>query len=112
HFGFQSRMSDDQFAAVEHVMADESVEERDQFRHESFANRRGKSIDLGERLLKTMSDAHVAALEFLEQFHIVVAGNAKCRAGDYHVANDAEGIENPRPAIDQIADEHGLPPGG
>ena len=62
-------------------MADEPVEELD---HLVLEFRRFV-LKLGYRVSETVRDFHVFAAQFLQQLHIMVAGNAQRRSSTHHV---------------------------
>jgi hypothetical protein len=55
-----------------------------------------------------MSDAHVFAAQLSEQLHIMVAGDAEGGADVDHIPYQTQAVDDARPAIDQIANEHRL----
>ena len=59
-----------------------------------------------------MRDLHVLATELPHELHVVVAGHAEGIPGRDHVANHAEGVQNARPTIHEIAKKDGLSPFG
>jgi hypothetical protein len=100
-------MGHDQLSIVEHVMADEAVQEFGQRLAKMIADVVEKGIDLGQRIRQPVRDLHLLASQFAQELDVVIAGDAEGRSRGNHVANNAHGVENPRTAIDQVADEQG-----
>ena len=90
-------------------MADEAVEEFGQLLAERLPDLVGQGVDFGERVGQSVRDLHVPASELPQQLHVVIAGHAEGRSAAHHVAHQPHGVENPRAAIDEIADEDGFP---
>ena len=101
-------MRDDEFAVVEDVVADQSVEEtRDPLRQ-----LRRLARELFERFGQAVRDLHVASLELSHQLDVVIARNAERRFLGHHRHHEAKNVGHPRAAVDEVADEDGLPAGG
>ncbi len=108
HLGLQPRMGDDELAVVEDVVADQAIQPRLERFDEGRSIVRRQRLDLGEALGQAVGDLDVSSLEGAEQLLLVVARDAPAGACVDHVADDAQGVEDARTAIDQIADEHRL----
>ena len=102
-------MGDDQFAAIEDVMAHQSIEIVCCLTAEGFPNVLGQCVNFRNRLCQAVLDLHVLGPQFPHELHIVVAGDAKGRTGDDHVADQPQSVENPWATIHNVAKEHHLP---
>ena len=104
HVGGQAGVRDDQLAVVEHVVADQAVDEVDHACDEA-----GRfPFQLGERLGETVRDADVSAAKLSHQLHVVVAGDAQRRSVCHHAHDQTQDVRRLRSAIDEIAEEDGL----
>ena len=108
HVRLHPRMGNDQLAAVKDIMTDESIQKIREVLGKPLAAVAGQCIDLGERLRQAMRNPHVLATQLAHQLDVVVAGQAKRRAGSDHVADQTNRIENARTAVHKIADENRL----
>ena len=102
HFLPQARMGDHQPPAVQHVVADQAVQEGDHLGPELL--RRG--LQLRQRLGQAMGDLDVAAAQRPQQLALVVAGNAQRGAGRGHRQHRGEHARRVRAAVDQVTEEH------
>ena len=101
HLLAEARVRYDEFPAIEHVVAHQSIQERCDLRRCLAAQR----LHLRNRLFQAVFDLHLLAAEPAHELHIVVARDAERRSRRHHIANDAESIENMRSAIHKIAEE-------
>ena len=62
------------------------------------------------RSVQAVRDRDVPSVELPFELDVVVAGHAQRRPGLHHRHHDLERVHDPRPAIDEVADEPGLPP--
>jgi hypothetical protein len=97
---------DDQAAIVEHVVADERV---DEVGH-ACAKVRRLGLELGERLREPVRDLHVAPAELAHQLDVVIPGNGKRGVRLDRVHDDAQHVGHARSAVDEIAEEDEPPP--
>src|SRR5262249_43904357 len=65
-----------------------------------------------DRLFQSMFDLNLLTPQPAHQLHIMVTGDAECCSGGDHVTDDADGIDNMRSAIDQIAEKDRPPSRG
>ena len=94
-------MRDHEPAAVEHVVADQPVQEGG---HPGLeVGRLGGQ--LGQGLLKTMSALYGPAAQRAQQLVLVVAGHADGVPGRDHAHDEPQHPGRVRPAVDEIADE-------
>lgn len=102
----EPRVGDDEPATVEHVVADQPVEEGEQVRPEFLRLR----LELSERLRESVRRGHVRALEGAEHLGLVVPGDAQRGARRDHAHDESEHTRSVRAAIHQVADEGGGAP--
>ena len=69
----------------------------------------GLGVELGERLGQAVRDGDLGALEGADELGLVVARHAQRVAGGDHAHDQAEHAGGVRAAVDEVADEHGLP---
>ena len=81
HFSLHPGVSDDEFAVVENIVANEAVNEFGRRLCEAFPDAFGQRLHFGDGLGQTMLDLHLPALEFAQELHVVIARHAK---GDSH----------------------------
>ena len=93
-----------QLAVVEHVMADQAVEELGDLLPEL----RRLLLELLQRLGQPVRDLHVLAPQLAHQLHVVVAGHAERRSGLDHAHHQPQHVGNLRPAVHQVAEEDRL----
>ena len=94
---------DDEPAAVEHVVADQAVEERARPRPGTPRSRRSSCASDSASPWVTV---HVAAAQRAQQLVLVVARHAQRVPGRDHAHHQAQHARGVRAAVDQVADEH------
>lgn len=92
-------MGDDKPAFIEHMLADEVVEER----LDGFDELRRLGGELRQRLGEAVGDADILAPELAEELDVVVAGNAQGGPGRPHVHDEAKNGRRGRAAVHQVA---------
>ena len=105
-------MGHHQLAAVENVVAYQAVEEIGRLPAERISNVLGQGLHFGQGLRQAVLDLHVLASELPHQLHVVVAGHAESRPVGHHVADQTQGLDDPRATVHQIAEKDGLAPSG
>ena len=100
---------DDQPAAVQHVVADEPVEEPLRLSPEPGLARLPR-LDLAERLGQPVAGPDVAAAQRAQQLGLVVAGHRERAAGPGHPHGQRQHTGRVRAAVDQVTQEHSLAP--
>jgi hypothetical protein len=88
-------------AAVEHVVADQALDERFHLGDEL----RRLGVELGERLRQAVSELDVAPVELAGQLLLVVARHADRRSGRDHAHHQAQHAGRVGTPVDQVADE-------
>ena len=101
----KSRVRDDQGAAVEHGVADETVDEGSDLVSELL--RLGG--ELRHRLRQSVAERHVLAVERALELVLVVPRDAHGRAGADHVHDEAKDRGRGGAPVDEVAEEDGLP---
>jgi hypothetical protein len=94
----------DEFAAVQNVMTHETVQELQRLLSE-FGR---LPFECSPTFGKAVSHLNIVTAKLPDQLHIVVAGNAKRRAGLRHRHDKPQNFYYVRTAVDKIADEHDL----
>ena len=97
-----------QAAAVQHVVADQAVDEPLAPGPELL----GLGVQLLQRLVQAVAALDVLAAQRLEQLGLVVAGHAERGPGRDHAHDQAQHARRVRAPVDQVADEHGAPAAG
>ncbi len=103
HVGAKPRMGDDEAPVVEDVVADEAVDER----RDAGGELGRLGGELRQRLFQPVPDGDVAALQGAQQLDLVVARDAQRVAGLDHAHDESEHRRGGRPAVDEVAEEHG-----
>ena len=98
----QSRVGDDEPAAVEDVVRLQGVAE---LQH-AGAERRGLARQLVQRLAQAVRDLDVAALQRAHQLLLVVAAHRQRGARLHHAHGQPQHARRVRPAVDEVAQEH------
>lgn len=106
HLLLQPGVRDDQLAVVVHVVADQRVQEAHYLACRSVAALLRKRLELCERSVEPMRDRDVTAAELADQLDVVVARHTVRGSGIDHIADQPNRVEDPGPAVDQVADEH------
>ena len=101
----QTGVGHDQPAAVEDVVAGEAIEEA----LHVLPDVDGRGLELGEGAIEAVGNREVRAGQLPTQLQLVVAGHAEGGAGFRHPPRSLERVDDPRPAVDQIAEENDLP---
>ena len=77
HLFFQPRVSDHQTAIVENIVAHESIKECSKVFAKRLSTLTRQSLDFAERVRQAVTNLDFLALQVLQQFHVVIAGNAE-----------------------------------
>src|SRR5882724_8165365 len=101
-------MGDDELGLVEHVMADQAIEEIGHLMTDALPQVCRQALELGERLFQPMVDDDVATPQLPYQFDLMVAWDAKGALGFHHGAHQLVGLEDAWSSVDQIAEKDGL----
>ena len=91
--------------AVQHVVADQAVDEPGCFGPELL----GLALELLHRGVQAVAAPDVLAAQRLEQLDLVVAGHAERGPGGDHAHDQAQHARRVRTSVDQVADEDGAP---
>ena len=108
HRFLESGMGDDELAIVEDVVAHQAVEEVGEVAAHDRPHLVRQRLELGQARLQPVRDLHVPPAQLAHQLHVVIARHAKRRPGVDHGAHQAHGVEDARPAVDQVPEEDGL----
>ena len=97
-----------QAAAVQHVVADQAVDEPGYLSAELL----GLGVQLLHRGVQAVAALDVLAAQRLEQLGLVVAGHAERGPGRDHAHDQAQHARRVRAPVDQVADENRAPGAG
>ncbi len=97
-----------QAAPVQHVVADQAVDEPLHADPELL----GLGVQLLHRGVQAVAALDVLAAQRLEQLGLVVAGHAERGPGRDHAHDQAQHARRVRAPVDQVADEYGAPAAG
>ncbi len=100
-------MRDDEFAAVENIVADEPVEKLQHL----IAKLVGLGLELVQRRLQPVRDRDVLAAQLAHELDIVVAGHAQRVAAFHHAHDEAQHAGTVRSAVNEVAQKHRLAAG-
>ena len=97
----QPCMGHHQLPVIEHVVADQSIQERSR----PLLKLRGLRFQLGKRCRQSMGNPHLPALEFADELGFVIARHTKRRAVRSHGHRQIEHLGDGRTPVHEIADE-------
>ena len=106
HLLLQPGVGHNQIAAIQHVVADQGIQELRDIAAHAGAPILGERLDLGKGGLQPVVDLHVPSAQGSQQLGVVVAGQAEGGAGLDHGPHDPQGVEGAWAAIHQVAEEH------
>ena len=89
---------------VEHVVADEAIEECLHLRAELWR----LQIQLRQGSIEAVADRHVAAVQLPLQLDVVIPRHAQRRSRQRHRHHCSQRIHDARTAVDEIADKYRL----
>ena len=104
HFLLHAGVRHDEMPIVEHVVADEAIEE---FLH-LCAELWRLQIQLRQGSIEAVADRDVAAVQLPLQFDVVIPRHAQRRSRQRHRHHRFQRIHDARTAVDEIADEYRL----
>ena len=104
HLLFEAGMRHDETTAIQHVVADERVQEGG----DAVPELGRLGFKLGEGLGEAVVDLHIGATQLAKQLHIVIAGNAEAGARGDHGHNEAQDVRRAGTTVHEIAEEHRL----
>ena len=101
-------MGHHQSSAIEHVVADQTVEEL------GGANRELLRLagELFERFGKAVRDSDVLAAQLSDELHVVVSGNCEGASARNHLLRYSEYARSVGPPVDKVSEKDHFPPGG
>ena len=102
----EAGVGDDELAAVEHVMADQAVDEG----RGLVGEPRGLAPELLQGLGEAVGDLHVPSLQLAQQLDVVVAGDAESGSRLDHPHDQAQHLRGTGAAVDEVPEEDGLAP--
>ena len=105
HLLAQPGVRDHELAVVQHIVADQAVEER----HGALFESRGLLAQLPERLRQTMRHLHIPALQGADELLLMVPRHAKCSAGGNRAHHQPQHARRVGAAVDQVAEKDQLP---
>ena len=109
HLLLQARVGDDERATVKDVVADPGVEPRLERLDECRASVGRDRVHLGQALGKAVGHLDLAARERAQKLLLVVAHDAQRGACLHHARDDPHGVEDARPAVNEVAEEERHP---
>src|SRR5690348_2681210 len=107
HLFLHAGVGDNEAASIENVVADERVKKPDDL----LAKFRRLLFELLESFDDAVSQLHVFSSQLAKQLDVVISRNGEGVAGGDHLHDEAKHRGRIWTAIDEIAEEHGLPAG-
>ena len=97
-------MRHDEMPIVEHVVADEAIEELLHLGAELWRLRSSSA----KRAIEAVADRDVAAVQLPLQLDVVIPGHAQRRSRLRHRHHRFQRVDDARAAVDEVADEYRL----
>jgi hypothetical protein len=112
HLLLHAGVREHEVPVVEDEVADESVEEANELLLRVRANVVRERLDLRKRAVEPVGDLDVPPPQLPHELHVVVPRDAMGGARLDHVADEPNCVEDARAAVDEVAHEERLAPGG
>jgi hypothetical protein len=103
----EAGVGDHELAVVEHVVADEGVDEG-----LGAGAQLGEGLELGEGLGEAVGGLDLVAPEVAQELGLVVAGDAEGEAAGDHVHDEVQDLGDLGAAVDEVAEEDDAAAGG
>ncbi len=101
----EARVRHDEIAVIEHVVADQGLDELEDLTRE----RRVFCLELAQGLFEAVRDTHVPSAELPGQLPLMVARDAQRMPVRHHPHHELEDGRDLRPPVDEITKEDGAP---